>query len=52
MSSIFEIWNINGEPVEEKYLRKMEEKLRQYGRDWILLVTLPDFYSSKKAKSP
>lgn len=33
MSAIFGIWNINGESVEEKYLRKMEEKLRHYGRD-------------------
>jgi asparagine synthase (glutamine-hydrolysing) len=33
MSAIFGIWNINGEPVEEKFLRKMEEKLRHYGRN-------------------
>jgi asparagine synthase (glutamine-hydrolysing) len=33
MSAIFGIWNIDGQPVEEKYLRRMEEKLCHYGRD-------------------
>jgi asparagine synthase (glutamine-hydrolysing) len=33
MSAIFGIWNIDGQPVEEKHLRRMEEMLRHYGRD-------------------
>lgn len=33
MSEIFGIFNTNGEPVEEKYLQKMQEKTAQYGRD-------------------
>jgi|WetSurMetagenome_2_1015567.scaffolds.fasta_scaffold00105_29 asparagine synthase (glutamine-hydrolysing) len=33
MSAIFGIWNINGRPAEERLLRRMEAKIRHYGRD-------------------
>ncbi len=33
MSAIFGIWNMNDGPVEERHLRKMEDKVRHYGRD-------------------
>jgi hypothetical protein len=33
MSAIFGIWNINGEPVVEEHLRRMQSKVGQYGRD-------------------
>jgi len=33
MSAIYGIWNLNGNPVEEKFLQEMREEVSQYGRD-------------------